>query len=295
MKKSLKFIFTGLSLCVALLFCACKSPAQYQITATTSDPTLGSVVEAIDILLNKKNEGTNITLHAKENKKETNPFVCWIKDNNKVVGAQTELPLTYNASTEGNYTAVFHENESSKMMFASLANISINPPEYEHGYDNVEYEIKTGLTGLDLNTLPVFATGHFSLTEQEQNTNNLSVLYFGTSNKTYATKAIIKLTSSVSEKERTLIYNFAGSDAVNENNLEVNKTITIRDEGQNRDWKLTLTFEKLSSSTAFSFWFLNKKGCDNSQSFLLKTIICSFLQNFQFLKKNNFCHNPWLH
>ena len=150
------------------------------------------MVESVDLMLNKRDEGTVVTLHAKENKAETNPFICWIKDNSKIVGTEKELSLTYTASTEGNYTAIFHENQPSKMMFASLSKVSVLSSD-NSSYDNVEYSIKTGFAGLDINTMPDFATGEFSLSDRTQESNNLSILYFGSADRNYLVQATLKL------------------------------------------------------------------------------------------------------
>ena len=120
MKKSLKIFLTCLFLCPLLILTACQSPAQYSITTNPSDSSLGSIPESSEINLNKKNEGTKITLSIKENYPETNPFICWIKDYKKVVSSEKNLDLTYNAENEGNYTAVFEETSLNKMMFSSL-------------------------------------------------------------------------------------------------------------------------------------------------------------------------------
>lgn len=125
MKKFIKTFLIFLLLAPMLLLAACSDPSSYVITASPSDSLLGSVQ---GVSTEAMTEGTKITLVAKENTNTatSNPFICWIKDQTKVVSTEKSLELTYNATTAGNYTALFSETDPQKMMYVSIGDISLD-------------------------------------------------------------------------------------------------------------------------------------------------------------------------
>lgn len=254
MKKSLKVVLTGLFLCPALLFSACGSPAQYLITTNPSDSNLGSVMEASDVNLNTKAEGTKITLTAKENQPTTNPFICWIKDYKLVVSNSKELGLTYNQTNAGNYTAVFDETSQNKMLFASLYNVAFNidnDVQSENNYTNVEYTVKYAILSSGSTNYSVLTDGRYNLTETSVNTNNRSVLYFGKAGADY--NYVIRV--DVTLKNATggqLIQPFEFDNFVNKNDFDSNGNLVVTKQDPTCG-TLSLTFKKLNSSTHFDF------------------------------------------
>lgn len=245
MKNLLKKAFFGLFACSILFVVACASPEKYLITVNPSDSSLGSVLEASDVNLNEKDEGTRITLNAKENKGDTNPFICWVKDYNKVVGTEKQLELTYNAQTSGNYTAVFSEINSSKMMFASLSNIILSS-----SYNILEYEV-TSYKGIQPS---VFASGRIELSETATTyeTDNTCLLYFGSAgaNFDYEIRINLKFSDSLNpDNTATIPYSFQSS--VNKSSFGENGTCTITGELpviNNTESDISLTFTKLDYS-----------------------------------------------
>lgn len=179
MKKFFKIFLSAILLCPTLLFFACTSPDQYQIKAYTSDSTLGSVPQAIETNFKKKDEGTNITLTAKENYSATNPFICWVKDHKEVVSNNKTLNLTYNSKTEGEYTAVFHETKLSSMSYASLSSVKFTANSDE--YSTVKYTISC--LGDSFMEYTQFANGTLTI-DEDNPTNNYSIIYFGDSEGT---------------------------------------------------------------------------------------------------------------
>ena len=125
MKKFIKTFLIFLLLAPMLLLAACSDPSSYVITASPSDSLLGSVQ---GVSTEAMTEGTKITLVAKENTNTatSNPFICWVKDQTKVVSTEKSLELTYNATTAGNYTALFSETDPQKMMYVSIGDISLD-------------------------------------------------------------------------------------------------------------------------------------------------------------------------
>ena len=259
MKKSLKIIMSGLFLCSALLFSACGTPTQYWITTNPSDSSLGSVVEASDVNLNSKGEGTKITLTAKENT-TTNPFVCWIKDYKLVVANQKELHLTYNASSAGNYTAVFNESTQNKMMFASLSSVSFSTQsDVEYGgYSTIDYTINYSILSSGSTNFSVFTSGHFNLAERSQSTDNRSVIYFGKAGADYNYVINVDVTlKNATGKELQKKFEF--NEFVNKSNfdndgvLNISQEEDLSDATQILEGALTLTFKKINTSTNFGF------------------------------------------
>ena len=136
MKKTTKILMGILCLCPLLLLTACDSTTYYTINVYWSDWNYGSVVGNYSDP--RQLEGTTMTLIATENTStaSTNPFICWIKNNNNVVSTNRELQLTYNSSTAGDYVAVFEETNPSGMTYMSLDNLVV---EGLDSYSNVTF------------------------------------------------------------------------------------------------------------------------------------------------------------
>lgn len=125
MKKRYLFVF-ALVLCLLPSFAlfACTQTTYHLITALPSDSLFGQV-EGMDNF-NEKVAGTKITLTAIEKNETNNPFVCWIKDNKEIVGTERSLSLTYGQETEGDYTALFKENDQDKMLYSKFDSASVD-------------------------------------------------------------------------------------------------------------------------------------------------------------------------
>ena len=250
MKKYLKVILSSLCLGFACLFTACVSPAQYLITTNPSDSSLGSVIEASQVNLNTKAEGSRITLTAKENT-TTNPFICWIKDYKTVVAKDKQINLTYNAASAGNYTAVFSESTQNKMMFASLASVKFEiDSDNDEGYTEVQYNIQYAILSTGSENYSTLTENHFNLQDTQVNTDNRSVLYFGKvgANYEYALKVNVVLKNQ--------------SGDLTDDNFEFNtidKSVFDGNGNYSASSKLggfgtlTLNFEKLNKDMNFEF------------------------------------------
>ncbi len=238
MKKSFKLFLLASCLCPLALLSACTPPEKYLISALSSDPTLGRVQGIINEELE---EGSKITLTAKENKASTNPFICWIKDNSTFVSSDTTLNLTYNASTAGNYTALFEETSQEKMLFAALSKIEFKPV----GYASVNVEISYSMINSGSSDYAMFYSNNCS-TQDAVNTNFKSLLYFGSAGISNEYKFKIKLDgnnqSSPFETEIQLS-NIIDRSSFDESGVCIASQVV---EGFNAT--LTLTFEKLKYS-----------------------------------------------
>lgn len=257
MKKTLKIILSGIFLASAILFSACTSPEQYQITVYPSDSTLGAVLEASEVNLNTKAEGTKISLTARELNAE-NPFVCWIKDYKTVVSNEQVLNLTYDKNTAGNYTAVFKEPSYNGMVFASLSNISFELDErVDVPYNQVEYVVNYAEISNGSNNYNVLCEGSFSLNQNPYSTGNKSVLYFGKPGNMneYVVNVILTL-KAADGSSYPLTFSF--DEFFTEKfikNYEFNgqQNLVLSEDHTEGFGTLTITFSKLDSTTNFVF------------------------------------------
>ena len=122
MKKSLKIFLCVICLLPLVLLSSCGITQYYTITTTESDSTLGKGNGGSDVAMA---EGTEITLSANETKPETNPFICWIKDDNKIVSLEKNYSTTYSQSSSGKYTALFQETTINKTRYSTISNVEI--------------------------------------------------------------------------------------------------------------------------------------------------------------------------
>lgn len=122
MKKSLKIFLCVICLLPLVLLSSCGITQYYTITTTESDSTLGKGNGGSDVAMA---EGTEITLSANETKPETNPFICWIKDDNKIVSLEKNYSTTYSQSSSGKYTALFQETTINKTRYSTITNVEI--------------------------------------------------------------------------------------------------------------------------------------------------------------------------
>lgn len=173
MKKSIKMFLISLCLCPLLLLSACGTTTYYTITVSPSDSVLGSVLGTLSDTTQV--EGTTMTLTAKENNAQTNPFVCWIKNNNTVVGTDSTLVLTYNSDTAGRYTALFAETNPSSMMYTALNTITFDPAD---DVTSINFSLSYSRTASGSDVYTTLASQTIT-TENTYTSDHTSVLYLG--------------------------------------------------------------------------------------------------------------------
>ena len=236
MKKNLKIFVFLICLCPLILLTACTPPEKFLISALPSDSSLGSVQ---GVLTEKKEEGSKITLTAKENNSENNPFICWVKDYKTVVSNTKRLNLTYNSSSAGHYTAIFEEDSSSKMMFSCLSKIDFQPA----GYTTINYEIYSALITSGSDEYAKFINGSYTIGSDSE-VDKMQVIYFGGVgvNNEYKFKVNLKMLDVQGMETQ---YEFQINSLLNRNNFEgENCTISHHVSDFNAD--ISLTFEKLT-------------------------------------------------
>ncbi len=242
MRKIFKFFMIVLCLCPVILLSACTSPAKFLITAGKSDNELGSIQGNLN---NEMEEGTKITLLAKEHYPESNPFICWVKDYNKVASTKKSLTLSYNKNTAGHYTAVFAESLSS-MRFSSLSNIKFESENYVNG----EFEIYSALTSTGSDNFTLFSSGKTEINE-EFKTDNKNIIYLGEANSNsnyneYKFKVKVKMTNSQNIQNE---YEFEINTLLNYKSFDSDGNCILKQSVNLLNTTLTLTFSKLSTLT----------------------------------------------
>ncbi len=239
MKKNLKFFVLALCLCPLLLLSACTTPDKFMISAKPSDPTLGSVqgVKNTEI-----EEGNKITLTAKENKADTNPFICWIKDYKTIVSTDKNINLTYNASTAGHYTALFDEQNQAGMLFASLSEISFSP----ENYISAKYDITYSNVTSGSSDYFGYLSESYS-TEPAVKTNTKSVLYFGGAgtNNTYKFNVTITLQAGQTNERK---YSFQVNDLLSKSSFDNDGKYVVTQYLEPFETEISFTFEKLNKT-----------------------------------------------
>ncbi len=241
MKKICRTLLLVLFIFPLLLLSACKSSGSYLISALPSDSSLGSIS---GVLTEQKQEGTKITLVAKETKPSTNPFICWIKDYKNVISTSSSLSLTYNAGSAGNYTAVYEEDSPNKMMYACLSKVSLNSDVYT----SVAYDLNSTLLSSGSNDFSIFNSGNFTV-GSEYKTDCKAVLYFGSAGTNNDYKFSIKLRLATGPNSETY-YEEQIRELLNKNSFDsegkciIKQDITIH----NTTVNLSLTFQKLTKS-----------------------------------------------
>lgn len=241
MKKNLKMLLAGIGLCSVALLSACTPPNKYLITAYPSDSTLGSVIEASSINLTEKTEGTKLTLTAKENHEQSNPFICWIKDYKNIVSISKTLELTYNSQNQGNYTAVFSETNLSNMMFSAITEISYEA--FDNSFSSVKYEIFYAETSSGSDNYISYETDSFAIDETHEIAPN-AVLYFGSAGADLKYKLQVKIELvSVGDSITTIYYNL--NDLVSKNMFDTSGKMQLSHSVTNYG-TLNLNLEKLN-------------------------------------------------
>ncbi len=245
MKKFIKVFLLILCLCPIVLLTACQSPSSYLITAKPSDSILGSVQGA---LTEQRTEGTGITLSAKENIAQTNPFICWVKDYKNVVSTEKSIYLTYNAETAGFYTAVFAENEPKNMRYACLSNILFDGTEFS----SLSYEISTALMAAGSNEYSPFTSGDLTV-GTELKTDCRSVLYFGGAvggvGNEYKFNIKVNLTPVAGSETTITEYSFSITELLNSSKFNGTDKCVITHNISALDSTISLVFTKLSVNT----------------------------------------------
>lgn len=239
MKKTTKILIGILCLCPLLLLTACDSTTYYTINVYWSDWNYGSVVGNYSDP--RQLEGTTMTLIATKNTStaSTNPFICWIKNNNSVVSTNRELQLTYNSSTAGDYVAVFEETNPSGMTYMSLDNLVV---EGLDSYSNVTFSLSYSLIGSS-NTFITFENGSLSDTG-EFISDNTNVLFLGSAGQldTYQYRFRLEITSPTNSG--TITDTYTGQGYINNDSFDgqlFSSANITRD-----DVSITLNFEKLN-------------------------------------------------
>lgn len=242
MKRFFKVFLIVLLLCPVLLLTACGTSVYYSISVSPSDFTLGSVVGTLNN--ESQLEGTTMALSVKENKPTTNPFICWIKDNSRIVSTTNNLNLTYNSQSQGRYTALFDETAPNKMMYASLNNIDFQYPE---NVANVNFSLNYART--------ISGSGNFILLESGTATNNkynstkTSVIYLGSAGTVNNYRYRIRLNMTivdVSGQEST--YTIDCTDILNNSSFNNNAYVSFTISDNIAEGNIVLTFSKLSKS-----------------------------------------------
>lgn len=243
MKKSLKLILSAIAFSSAFLFVACTPPNYYSISAFPSDSNIGSVAEATLINSNPQAEGTKITLNARENFPETNPFVCWVKNHEDIVSTVSSIDLTYNAKSQGRYTAVFKETNLSGMMYSVLSNIKYtNSGAY---FNSIKYTVEYARisTGSDIynefNNGELYVNNAYSPRKEK-------VLYFGEPGNSYNYKIRVNLDLTTGNTTTSISFDF--SDLLGQDKFESKENYTITKDYTGYG-NLTLIFSKINTNT----------------------------------------------
>lgn len=247
MKKSKKFLFASLLAIPMIALVGCVPPNSYTINALPSDSNLGSILGAKNDI--SAYEGTSLNLSVKELKPQTNPFICWVKDYKTVVSSEKTLNLKYNENTQGAYTAIFEEQDLTKMMYSSFSSANITTSNFA----GVKYTLSYARTAFGSSNYIVMNEG--SLVPSETlNTSNTDVLYFGGLGENFEYKIKIALTflqANGSETTYTVDFsNFVSRSAFDDNGqVTLSGTIpNLPSSADDTNSYINLTFTKLKSS-----------------------------------------------
>ena len=237
MKKSLKIMFSILICLCPILLTACGSVDYYTITAISSDTTIGSVTGFRDDAVA---EGTKITLSARETDEQNNPLLCWIKDKEKIVKVanhtEEERDLDFEviskAENEGQYTAVFAENE---IRYACIKGVEFTST----GEETYEHEISYAILNAGSNNYLPFATHQ----------DNTHVLYFGNIEQKNQFKFMINATQIIGESSNSATdYNETIIDETSFIDGEASIEFTFDFDGDlEKETTCTITFAQLNA------------------------------------------------
>lgn len=172
MKKSFKMLFSALILAPMIFLASCDITHFYTITTiSSSETTIGQASGGSDVA---KAEGTAVTLIATELAPETNPFICWIKDNSKVVSFEKVYSTTYSAETEGNYTALFEKSRLSAMRYATITDISVTTQSGTNIEGNLQIQYAYSSSSTVWHSLE-----NLALENGSAQTDKTNLIYFG--------------------------------------------------------------------------------------------------------------------
>ncbi len=241
MKKSIKMFLISLCLCPLLLLTACGTTSYYTITVSPSDSVLGSVLGTLSD--STQVEGTTVTLTAKENSAQTNPFICWIKNNNTVVSTDTALTLTYNSETAGRYTALFDETNPNSMMYAAFDTITFEPIA---DVTEINFTLSYSRTASGNDVYTTLARGSLS-TENTYTSDHTSVLYLGSVGtiSSYQYRFRLNITLVDSNGAETS-YSLTSQAILNNSSFNSTRDYEITIYDSNSDSDIVLSFVKLS-------------------------------------------------
>lgn len=193
MKKTLKILFTLLfCLCPTLLLAACGSIEYYTISATSSSTSLGSVSGVPNAAVA---QDSTVTLTARPNDEINHPLIAWVKNDEKLVKIPSindgvrdnSLVVSASSESEGKYTAVFNEPNTS-MMYAFLSSCNLL------SIDGVLADPSSFTTSF---TYAIMSAGSSTFLPFEHDlAKQPNILYFGGAgvNREYKFKVIISLT-----------------------------------------------------------------------------------------------------
>lgn len=241
MKKSIKMFVILLCLCPLLLLTSCGTTTYYTITVSPSDSVLGSVLGSLSN--STQVEGTTMTLTAKENKPSTNPFICWIKNNNTVVSTDLTLPLTYNSKTAGRYTALFAETSSNSMMYTALDTISFEPAS---DVTSINFTLSYSRTASGSDVYTTLASQTLTA-ENTYISDHTSVLYLGSAGtiNNYQYRFRLEL-STIDSTGRETLYTLTSQTLLNNLYFNNEETCEVTIYDNISDSNIVLTFEKLN-------------------------------------------------
>ena len=241
MKKSIKVLLSILCLCPMLILSACTSSTYYTINVYTSDSNLGSFVG--NYTNPSQLEGTTMTLIANENNStsSTNPFVCWIKNDNQVVSTNNQLTLTYSSSTAGDYVAVFQETNPSSMIYMALDSITISGLS---SFSNVTFTLSYSTIG-NSNVYATLESGTFS-DIGDYLSSHMSVLCFGGANELSVNQYRFRIEVTTPTEDGSVTSTYTSQEYINNSsfNNQLNKSLTMTSDD---DTTIILNFEKLNS------------------------------------------------
>lgn len=166
MKNKLKLVLSLLLLMPIMLLASCGITQYYTITCLSSDETLGRASGGSDVA---KAEGSTISLSVTELSPQSHPFVCWIKDNSKIVSFEKNYSTTYSAQSQGNYTAFFQENASG-VAYATITEIAIE------GVNNGSVQVQYANTNSSSNYRTL---ENLSFSDGVCQTDKTNLIYFG--------------------------------------------------------------------------------------------------------------------
>lgn len=240
--KKLKKILMIVFLMPILLLASCSDPSSFVITASPSDRILGTVRGAIDGAVT---EGNKVTLTAYENANtaNTNPFLCWIQNQSFVVSTDRSIELTYNAQSAGNYTALFAEQDLSKMMYAAPSTIEINS-QLEVQTINFSLQYARSTSSSDFHNLisSSFANG----TPFQSDYKN--VLYLGNALSSYSYIIRLEISLVYNDGSTSSPYIVEFDNEVIRNSFDSSGNLAISEYDTVTASTVTVTFTKLHTS-----------------------------------------------